>query len=98
MICSIVREVDYGAVCSYPPGKREVYFLAPYRPCLHSTLTAHDVRLSSRGRDEEETRRQARELAQTFQNCCYVSGIRYYVEEFQDEDDVNRAPNGEFTR
>jgi hypothetical protein len=91
MICSIVRTVEPGAVCSHPVGRREVYFLAPYLPCLHSYETSHDVRLSMRGRTWEETQKQASELAETFRNCCYVAGINYHVEEI-DEDSTERAP------
>lgn len=91
MICSIVRTVEPGAICSHPAGRREVYFLAPYLPCLHSSLTAHDVRLSMHGRTWEETQDQARELAETFNNCCHVAGITYHVEEL-DDDSTDRAP------
>lgn len=91
MICSIVRTVAPGARCSYPAGRCEVYFLAPYRPCQHSHLTAHDVRLSMRGRTWDETKQQAHELCRTFQNCCYIDGIKYSVEEVAD-DSPDRAP------
>lgn len=92
MICSIVRTVKPGTICSYAPGRSEVYFLAAYRPCLHCEPTSHDMRLSMRGRTWEETQRQARELAETFQKCCFVDGITYSVEEIDDES-TNRAPS-----
>lgn len=92
LICSIVREVEPGANCSHPVGRREVYFLAPYAPCLHSSLTSHDVRLSMRGRNWEETRAQARELCETYNACRYGDnlGFRYIVEEI-DEESSERA-------
>lgn len=85
MICSIVRIVQPGATCSHPVGRREVQFLAPYRPCLHSHLTSHDARLSMRGRTWEETQRMARALCETFNNCCFAPGITYAVEEIDEE-------------
>lgn len=91
MVASIVRTVRPGSQCSYPPGRTEVYFLAAYRPCLHSELTSHDVRLSMQGRTWDETVRQARQLADTFQGCCHVDGVRYSVEEVEDESPA-RAP------
>lgn len=45
-----------------------------------------------RGRSDDDTRRQAQELAQTYQNCCHVAGITYTVEEFADDHDQDRAP------
>lgn len=96
MICSIVRTVDPGTPCSYPAGRREVYFLAPYRPCLHSSLASHDMRMSARGRTWEEAQRESAELCQRYNNCCHVDGIRYSVEDI-DEDSPDRAPAGEFT-
>ncbi len=91
MIASIVRTVQPGAVCSHPVGRFEVYFLAAYRPCLHSHLTSHDVRLSMRGRTWEETTQQANQLCETFQRCCFVDGVRYSVE-IVDDESPDRAP------
>lgn len=93
MIASIVRTVEPGAQCSHPPGRREVYFLSPYRPCLHSHLTAHDVRLSMRGRTREQAIHDAEQLARTYQNCCAVGGITYSVEIYEDDEDPKRAIN-----
>jgi hypothetical protein len=92
-IFSIVRIVEPGANCSHPVGRREVQFLAPYKPCLHSSLTSHDVRLSMKGRTDEEAERDARELCETFNRCRYSGnlGFRYEVEEVE-EDSPLRAP------
>lgn len=91
VIASIVRTVAPDAVCSYPRGKREVYFLAPYSLQPHAILTATTVRLEPRGRTWEETIRQANLLAETFQSCCHVDGITYSVELVED-DSPDRAP------
>ena len=92
MICSIVRTVAPGTICSHPAGRVEVFFLAPYRPCEHTYETSHDVRLVMRGRTAEETIAQAEDLARTFQNCCNVAGITYSVEQYDTDDDPRRAP------
>ncbi len=92
MIASIVRTVTPGALCSHPTGRFEVEFLAAYRPCLHSTIDSHDARLSARGRNWEETLRQADQLCETFNRCCHTTGIRYAVEIVDDESPF-RAPH-----
>lgn len=83
LIFSIVRTVAPGATCSYPAGRTEVYHLGDCRgfDCagiLH--VTTH-----------EQARRNAEQLVQNFQNCCYTDGIRYSVEEI-DEESPDRAP------
>ncbi len=91
MIASIVRTVQPGAQCSHPVGRFEVTFLAAYRPCLHSSITSHDARLSMRGRTWDETLREAESLCETFARCCFVDGVRYTVEVVEDES-ADRAP------
>lgn len=92
MLFSIVRTVAPGTPCSHPAGRTEVYFLAPYNVCQHSRDNGREITLQAYGRDEQETRRQAHEMAQTFQNCCYLDGITYTVEELTADDSPERAP------
>lgn len=93
MICSIVRIVQPGAKCSHPVGKREVYFLAPYQPCLHVVATSRDHSLTMRGRSWDQNRVEARRLCETFNNCRGGDdlGFWYEVEEI-DADFDERAP------
>ena len=90
MICSIVQIVDAGAICSYPVGRREVNCLAPYR--ASAGAMSYDLEQSARGRNWEETRAQARELCERYNQARYSPhiGIRYEVEEL-DEDSPERA-------
>lgn len=92
MIASIVRTVRPGAMCSHRVGRFEVSFLTAYPPTtLHCQFTSHDMRTFARGRTWDETVQQARELASTFNRCCYVDGIAYSVELVEDES-PDRAP------
>lgn len=94
-IFSIVRIVEPGACCSHPVGRHEVYFFAPYTPCMVGVLPYLQMNEPIpvlRGRTLEQARTQAHQLCDTFNNCRWSDeGYRYAVEEVDDES-PDRAP------
>lgn len=78
MIFSIVRIVEPGALCSHPAGRTEVQFTYAYK-----SATAE--------RTHEGAGAAAYELCEMFNRCCTISGMRYVVEEI-DEESPDRAP------
>lgn len=68
--------------------------LAAYTPCLHTDIVGYVPPiqvLRTRGRDQQQTEREARQLCEVFNSCCNVPGVRYSVE-IVDEESPDRAP------